>query len=241
MKILDYIKLLWRARKYRFRNDPGEIAYLFSKIKKGDCVFDIGCHKGAYLYYMSRLSGENGKVIAFEPQSILYNYLNSISSFFGKQVKFENLAVSDISGEQRLSIPAHKKKNKTSPGASLSLNKDAQIMGYESIHTTTLDEYCKANNLKPDFIKIDVEGHELEVFKGAASVLKSYKPIILVEVEQRHVGLEKLNETINFLLSLGYKGYFFKGKEKLIIKEFNPSLHQNPTSKPYCNNFVFED
>jgi hypothetical protein len=85
-----------------------------------------------------------------------------------------------------------------------------------------------------------VEGHELEVLKGAAEILKSYKPGLLVEIEERHIGLEKLNETINFLLSLGYKGYFFKGKEKLPIIEFNPLLHQNPTSKPYCNNFVFE-
>jgi FkbM family methyltransferase len=241
MNLLAYLKLIIRARKYRYRNDPGEIAYLFSKIKKDDKVFDIGAHKGAYLFYMSKLVGKSGKVYVFEPQSILYKYLLTIKGLFSSEIIIENLALSDSSKEQVLNIPSHKNENKSSPGASLSNNFVGQkIIKTEKIQSISLDEYCKHSNIRPDFLKIDVEGHELEVLKGAEEILKSYKPGLLVEIEERHIGLEKLNETINFLLSLGYNGYFFKGKDKLPISEFNPALHQNPTSKPYCNNFVFE-
>ena len=241
MNLVAYFSLLLRARKYRYRNDPGEIAYLFSKIKKGDKVFDIGAHKGAYLYYMSKLVGKSGKVYAFEPQSLLYEYLLTIKALFSSEIILENLALSDSSKEQVLNIPAHKNENKSSPGASLSNNFEGQkIIKTELIQSVSLDEYCKHSNIRPDFLKIDVEGHELEVLKGAAEILKSYKPGLLVEIEERHIGHEKLNETINFLLSFGYNGYFFKGKDKLPLSEFNPVFHQNPGTKPYCNNFVFE-
>jgi FkbM family methyltransferase len=241
MNLVAYFSLLLRARKYRYRNDPGEIAYLFSNIKKDDKVFDIGAHKGAYLFYMSKIVGKSGKVYAFEPQSILYKYLLTLKGLFSCEVILENLALSDSSKEQVLNIPAHKNENKSSPGASLSNNFAGQkIIKTEKIQSISLDEYCSRSNIRPDFLKIDVEGHELEVLKGAEEILKSYKPGLIVEIEERHIGIEKLNETINFLLSLGYKGYFFKGKEKLPLSEFNPALHQNPTSKPYCNNFVFE-
>jgi FkbM family methyltransferase len=190
---------------------------------------------------MSKLVGKSGKVYAFEPQSILYKYLLTLKGLFSSEIIIENLALSDSSKEQVLNIPSHKNENKSSPGASLSNNFVGQkIIKTEFIQSISLDEYCKNSNIRPDFLKIDVEGHELEVLKGAEEILKSYKPGLLVEIEERHIGLEKLNETINFLLSLGYNGFFFKGNDKLPISEFNPVLHQNPTSKPYCNNFVFE-
>jgi FkbM family methyltransferase len=241
MILLEYIRLILRARKYRYRNDPGEISYLFSKIKAGDIVFDIGAHKGAYLYYMCRLAGKEGKVYAFEPQSVLYKYLCSIKTLFATEPVIENLALSEKNQEMTLLIPAHKTNNLSSPGASLNNRFEGQkIVNKELIQCTSLDFYCQSKNIYPIFLKIDVEGHELEVLKGAVNILKAYRPTILIEIEQRHIGIKKLYETFDFLLSMGYEGYFFYGKIRTSLNEFKPDIHQNIGTKPYCNNFVFE-
>lgn len=241
MKLLAYLRLILRARKYRYRNDPDEISYLFNKIKKGDIAFDIGAHKGAYLYYMCRLAGKEGKVYAFEPQSILYQYLCSIKTLFATEPVIENLALSETNKEMTLLIPAHKTNNLSSPGASLNNRFEGQkIANTELIQSVRLDDYCHNKNIFPNFLKIDVEGHELEVLKGAENILRHYRPSILVEIEQRHIGREKLYKTFDFLLSMGYSGYFFHSTVKTELNKFNPDIHQNTGSKPYCNNFVFE-
>lgn len=241
MKLLAYLRLILRARKYRYRNDPGEISYLFNKIKKGDIVFDIGAHKGAYLYYMCKLAGKQGKVYAFEPQSILYKYLCGLKTLFATEPVIENLALSETNEEMTLLIPAHKTKNISSPGASLNNKFEGQkIANTELIQSVRLDDYCQNKHIYPNFLKIDVEGHELEVLKGAENILKNYRPAILIEIEQRHIGQEKLNETFDFLLSMGYKGYFFKLEQKTVLEEFKAETHQKQGTKPYCNNFVFE-
>ena len=61
------------------------------------------------------------------------------------------------------------------------------------------------------FIKIDVEGHELEVIKGAKETINKYNPILLVEIEKRH-SKRPVKETINFINNLGYECFFTNEK-----------------------------
>ena len=85
-----------------------------------------------------------------------------------------------------------------------------------------------------------MEGNELRIFKGGVETLKKFKPKILVEIEARHVGKEKVLETKQFLQDLGYKGKFIMGLERIPVSEFSFEKHQNPGVEPYCNNFTFE-
>jgi hypothetical protein len=111
----------------------------------------------------------------------------------------------------------------------------------ETVTTQTLDSYCRINDLKPDFLKIDVEGNELKIFNGAIEVLKKYKPKILVEIEARHVGKQKVQDTFDFLKSMGYDGKFIRGKTTLALDLFTFDKYQNLNDKAnYCNNFIFE-
>jgi len=110
----------------------------------------------------------------------------------------------------------------------------------EEVQTETLDSYCKKHNIKPDFLKIDVEGNELNVFIGGIETLKKYRPKILFECEERHVGKEKVLKTFSFLEKMGYKGQFIAGDKILPLSIFDFAIHQNREIKPYCNNFIFE-
>lgn len=242
MRIIEKIKLKKRAGKYKRKNDTGGIAFLVSSIKKGQTVIDIGAHKAGYLYWMLKMAGDSGMAVAFEPQLILYNYILRLKKYFGwHNVTIERIAISDFNGETNLFIPANKVKKHSSPEATLVESNRFSIEKTELVETQTLDHYCHTNMIKPDFIKIDVEGNELNVLKGGLEILTECKPKILVEIEARHAGKEKVLETFKFLQSLGYSAYFILGSTRKALSGFSFEEFQNENDMHnYCNNFTFE-
>lgn len=240
-KIVERKKLVLRANKYKNKEDRGGIAYLLNTVRRGHIVFDIGAHKGGYLYFMRQQVGTKGNVYAFEPQQLLYQYLQKIkTTLHWANVTVESFAVSDAEGEATLYVP-YNHGRESSPGATIidSLQ-GTLIQRTEPVTTIALDIYCIYNDIKPSFLKIDVEGNELKVFRGAEKLLKYHKPRILFECEARHVGKEQLFETLDRLKNLGYKGYFICGEEKLPLSQFQVEKYQAPDSGTYCNNFIFE-
>lgn len=243
MKLIERIRLKYRAFKYKNKNDKGGIAYLLSNVKAGDIVFDIGAHKAGYLYFMIKQIGGTGKVFAFEPQVSLYQYIVKLKKLFSwTNVTIEHLALSDKAGRVKLYIPSDRKSHGSSPGASIVKPEyPGGIGSTEEIDTETLDSYCTRHSIKPVFLKIDVEGNELRIFEGGINTLRKCKPKILVEIEARHVGRDQVFQTIEFLQKLGYQGFFIQGKNRLPISSFNLDQHQNPANlERYCNNFIFE-
>lgn len=240
---LEKIKLRKRAARYRNKLDKGEIEYLMSAIGKGQTAMDIGAHKAGYTYWMVKMAGSSGSVYAFEPQKRLYEYIKHIKAVFKwDNVYVENLALSDNTSSATLYIPVNKINSGSSPGATIVGEKGSRFDGLtEVVETETLDSYCARMGLKPDFIKIDVEGSELKVFKGGINILKSCKPKILVEIESRHVGENQVVETFDFMRSLGYTGHFIHHTSQVPISSFDFKKHQNQGDmNNYCNNFTFE-
>ena len=243
MKLIESVKLRYRANKYKYKNDRGGIAYVCSAIKKGQTVFDIGAHKAGYLYFMLKQVGCKGMVFAFEPQSNLHEYITKIKALFKwENLTIEHLALSDSKETVTLYLPANKASKASSPGATIVKQKEHPgFAATETVLTETLDYYCNQYNLKPDFLKIDVEGNELRIFQGGVDTLKKYKPKIIVEIEAAHVGQERVLETFKFTESLGYKGHFIHGLNRLPLTDFSFDKYQNTNDmKNYCNNFVFE-
>ncbi len=235
-KIINLLKLLFRAGKYRWMEDRDEFNFMLSSIKKDDVVFDIGAHKGAYTFWMKNAIGRNGKLVAFEPQQKGFLLLKSI--FPQKNVKVENLAVSD--SEESASFYVQDQPHDVSYEASL----QNKYENYQQIfvRTITIDRYCSKENLVPNFIKIDVEGHEEHVLKGAHYTLSTHRPFLLIEAEVRHIGEASLKKIFTMLLGMGYKGYFFTNKKMVEIANFSATLHQdvnNISKGNYSNNFAF--
>lgn len=235
-------RLTWRAIRYRYRNDPGGITFLLSAVVKGDTVFDIGAHKGGYLYYLIRKCGKSGKVVAFEPQTSLFSYLNHLKKRFGwNNVTIENIALSNSKCKVKLYIPTGKKMRADSPGASLLPHLSAEgTEAIEEVETLTLDEYCRENDCRPVFLKIDVEGNELKIIEGGLATIRETMPVMLMEIEARHIGREQVYHTLDVMDNLGYRGFFIQGRKRVPVSGFDIDIHQDPaTSRPYCNNFVF--
>lgn len=226
-----------RAWRYRLRTEHHEIQFLLNHLCPGQTVIDVGAHKGAYTYWMAKGVGKEGKVIAFEPQPKLNAYLSLIAQHsLSKNILVESMALSSNQGGAILNTP----KDKPSPSASI--NKTFRGTGSEiKIQTITLDQYVHNNGLrKVDFIKCDVEGHELDVFKGAQNTLGQFKPIVLVECEARHSGSDGVNAVFEYFMDHNYIGQFHNGKKFIDLEHFDLYKYQmNPHRKFYVNNFFF--
>ena len=239
------VKLLSRALKARWRDQVHELRAVALALANGGTSIDVGANKGSYLYSMARWS-KAAPVFAFEPQASLANYLRSACQNASlRQVTVENLALSDVEGELDLYIPG----DATSPGASLESSiADKTSCRKEVVKVTTLDKYAQANITTPvRVIKIDVEGHELAVIKGALQLIQRDKPLLIIECEGRHLPADQtVLSFIAFVESLGYIATLaLPGKGELAAIEFHPDKHQKQTgerfwdAKDYYNNFIF--
>src|SRR5436190_21936928 len=100
------LKYVYRAYRYRFRVDPAEIRFVRQSLRPGQVAVDIGCHKGAYTYWMRRCVGPSGAVYAFEPQPKQVAYLREAFSVMGyDNVELVPMAVSNKSGQLPLYTP----------------------------------------------------------------------------------------------------------------------------------------
>ena len=96
---------------------------------------------------------------------------------------------------------------------------------------------------KVDLIKIDVEGHEYKLIKGAIKTIKTNYPLIICEIEQRHSSIS-IYKTFRLIEKLGYQGNFFKKGKLNKLNKFSykndQKLYLNDIeNKIYINNFIF--
>jgi FkbM family methyltransferase len=247
------LKYLYRAYRYRFRVDPAEIRFVRQSLRPGQVAVDIGCHKGAYTYWMRRCVGPSGAVYAFEPQPGQVAYLREAFSVMGyDNVELVPMAVSEKCGQLPLYTPTvstHFASLEVGPRSRGGLQGAARLATATSsllVDVTTLDKFFTHDRKPPHFLKIDVEGHELSVLEGGRRTLESHHPTILVECEARHRRDGGVRPVFQFLESLGYSGSFFCKGHCYPLAEFDPAEHQrlDPDTERlplgYVNNFAFE-
>ncbi len=243
MKWIELIKLRLRAKKYRTKDDIGGVAFILSALHEGNTALDIGAHKGGYLYLMLKKVGDQGKIVAFEPQTVLHTYLSHLKKLLKwNNVTIEHIALSDTETETTLFIPTNHVSNASAPGATILNNRERDDIGFtEKVNTDSLDHYCSVYSIEPNFLKIDVEGNELNIFKGGMLTLKKNKPRIIVECDAGYVGENQVLETFELLKGLGYTGSFIFESQRLPLSEFSFEKYQNRNSTAFfCNNFIFE-
>lgn len=140
--------------------------------RDSNCV-DVGCHKGEMLDEMVRLAPE-GKHLAFEPIPELFDGLRKR---YNGSVQLHQLALSDHSGETTFH---HVVSNPAYSGIRKRTYKSAENVQQIRVRTERLDELLD-EQFRLDFLKIDVEGGELQVLKGAAETIARSKPVIVFE------------------------------------------------------------
>jgi hypothetical protein len=155
-------------------------------------------------------------------------------------VKIVTRAAYSSSGIGTLYVP-----NDNPQGASMNCKFRGASDRFEmKVPTTALDDYFGEDE-RVTLLKIDVEGAELKVFKGAERILRQHSPLLVFECENRHLGQNGVEEVFAYLRTLGYEGRFVCGWRLLPLSCFDPKIHQAGEGefywkeKGYCNNFVF--
>ncbi len=178
-----------------------EARFLKQNIRTGMTVVDVGANVGVYTLMLSRLVGDSGRVIAFEPDPFLFAALQkSMALNRVSNVEARPFALGAQSGVWMLKRSSFNSgDNRVEPQASSS---DGQC----EVAVRTVDEQLSGQAV--DFVKIDVQGREIDVFRGMADMLAAGTPEqIYFELWPkgcRDAGYEAL-ELTDLLISYGYE------------------------------------
>lgn len=241
------LRHILRARKFRSRWNPAEIDWIMANVQPGANVFDVGCHKGDWTYWLHKAVGKTGHIYAFEPQPTLNAYLtNLFTPSAWENVTLENIALTNADSVTKIFVPGE--LGSTSSGASLietTLDYESEVHATE-IATTSLDNYVAKHSIGPvEFLKIDAKGSEINILEGAENLRKNHDPSWIIESETRQIGEAGVEKLFTIMEADGYKGFFFPGGKKTPLAEFSfakyqrrdfPRFWEHPQ---YCNNFLF--
>jgi len=164
--------------------EPFEIDTFYKLIKKGDKVLEVGTHIGYMTQIFEEIIGDDGQVVVVEPtpESNYYLKKNVLPT-----TQVISKAASNYCGKSKF-------YTSNSGGFTNSLDKEF-LVGFEekilkkqsnnyevnaiNVDVDTLDNICKEHDFYPTFLKIDVEGAELNVLKGASNILNSVNSLMI--------------------------------------------------------------
>jgi len=171
-------------------------------LRPGSVFFDVGANIGFFSSRGAISVGEGGEVYAFEASPSVAHYLGknvNLNSF--ENIKIINSAVSDVVGE----INFFQSQLNQCGMSSIAPQSDASPI---RLCSTTLDAFVRKENItRVDLIKVDVEGHEAAVFRGALELLQEQAPIIIFEFcdwAEKRAGYG-LGESQQILMDCGYR------------------------------------
>jgi FkbM family methyltransferase len=176
-----------------------------SQVQSGMTVIDVGANVGVYTFSAAQKVGASGKVLAIEPFSRCVSCLNETCRINNiSWVKVCAGAASSQSGKARLTLNTASELNEIITG-----DQESNSANFEEISCFTLDSLIEEEELKRvDWLKIDAEGHEMQVLEGSQRLLEQFAPKILYENIN---GAKKNNIPVaEHLLSKGYKLFRYR-------------------------------
>jgi len=202
-----------------------ELEIFQALLKPNSIMFDVGANIGLYSIIGSKLVGAKGKVYSFEPSKINFNRLqNNIEINKIKNVNTDNIGIGDKVDETLILSQNYE----TGDAEKYIINNDTHIkpvgkmqsgiLSKEAVQLDTLDNFQLNNDIeRVDFIKIDVEGYEYYVFRGAENILKNNHDIVILFECAEHLAKRAgstQNEVFSFLNSLGLDIVYWNEKER---------------------------
>ena len=144
-------------------------------LRPGHIFYDIGANAGFFTLLGARCVGSSGRVIAVEPLprniEMLEKHLaiNNISN-----VRIVEKAISDFVGTARFTVEGHSTSKISAEGQAV-------------VEVTTLDTIMEELGTPPNLMKVDIEGAEIELLKGARKVLEQFRPVVFVAVHSKEI------------------------------------------------------
>ncbi len=173
-------------------------------LKPGDIFYDIGANVGFFTIVAAKIVGSTGKVYAFEPEAVNAATVRrnaQINNY--AHVTVVEKAVSRTTGVEKLWLTENCGGHTLASVGTVSDAKNSI-----TVDTVSIDDLIDKKLIEPPtFVKIDVEGAEIDVLNGMSQTIKEYQPMIIYEVDDREKEglLNKHKEIDNFLHSQGYE------------------------------------
>ena len=199
---------------------------------RGRVALDVGANIGIWAYEMRKYASF---IHAFEPNPKLFAMLKA--GIAGQNVSLHPIALSDRTGDSQLMVPKGKRGYSN---YSATLNHET-VRGatYRAtqVSTSRLDDLHIAN---VGFIKIDVEGHEMEVIRGAKETILSSRPNMIIEMEERHTK-RPIDDDIQEIEDLGYDSFCMINGVLERVKNIDlDAHHRSPVRRAdYIFNWIF--
>jgi FkbM family methyltransferase len=235
----------YRVRQMRRSVRSADLAHCMELARPGSLAIDVGASVGNYALAMSKAVGRGGRVIALEANPGVFAEL--VRSTWGSRITTLNLAASSRSGPARMNVPVDGSGRPMEPLGTLESRKE-RSRGLD-VRCVRLDDLVHGER-PVSVLKIDVEGHEFEVLRGATGLLARHRPALVVEIEQRHLTGRTVAETVEWITDRGYTCHGIRGGGLVPWNEYDIELDQlrwlrGAGTAPdleridYVNNFLF--
>jgi FkbM family methyltransferase len=236
------IRLLRIGTSQQRRGEP-EIRELHRLVTHGTVAIDVGAHFGEYSYVLAKLVGKQGRVICLEPVEEDAAALAKGARQLRLPIEVINCALSSQEGYAELHIPSSDGDLSTAL-SSLRDGQESERGESRRVLVKRLDDITQGLTQPISLVKIDVEGHEVDVLAGAEATLANHRPNLIIEIEKRHNSMP-IEHVFQLVLDHGYRGEFIDGTGVIRpLSEFDVTRHQdqyleNVDSRHYINNFIF--
>jgi FkbM family methyltransferase len=211
------VQLLARRTKYL----ESEMLGLAELVGPGSVCIDVGAAAGIYTVALSRLVGPEGRVLSVEPLSFAHPlWARILGARSSGNVHQHRVAVGAEAGRGKMSVPVGRHGpvtgrsfldwNTNGPGSNAEFARQMEV----DIDIQTLDGLIESVGLtRLDFIKIDVEGAELHVLEGGQHAIETFRPAMLIEIEDRHAARYQVSgsDVTAWLLARGYTMHTWQG------------------------------
>ncbi len=194
--------------------EEAEVRFMLRCLRPDSVLFDVGAAGGYYVARAAEVIGTQGSIHCFEPLPTSFELLQGrvATAELRASVVLNPVAVSDRSGECTIEADGGRTRLGQAQGLPL-LQAAAGTRSKEchAVEATTLDDYVRQRRLgRVDFIKLDVEGHELAALMGfGACFERGLRPALLTEVRW-DTPVEQRKALFSYLGSFGYRAYGFR-------------------------------
>jgi FkbM family methyltransferase len=237
----------YRVRQMMRSETSADLARCVEFTTPGSVAVDVGASVGNYALAMSKSVGRHGFVIAIEANPTVFEEL--VHSTWSSRVAPLNLAASRQSGWAQMRVPVDEAGAQLEPLGTLEPRYEERACQFE-IRCARLDDIV--GGARPvSLVKIDVEGHESDVLLGATELIERNRPVLIIEIEQRHLSGRSVADTVEWITARGYTCHGIKGRELIPWSEYRIERDQlqwlpsDGISPPnighigYVNNFLF--